>query len=132
MSADLTTLAPRIDPLVRRLATGFEGERLPTLLALERVLVAGGASFHDLADAVLAGAKLPAERNVSTTHHWRSRPTRDAFRMVAELLDCLWLTSWEIDFLRRIGEQLCRGRRLSNKQAAVLQRLWLKCGDHAA
>jgi DNA-binding cell septation regulator SpoVG len=45
--ADLTAIAPRLDPLIRRLGTNHDGERLATDAALERTLATAKADFHD-------------------------------------------------------------------------------------
>lgn len=120
MPADLAALAPKLDPLIRRLATDHDGERLATVAALERTRATAKADFHDLAAVVVAGAKPPAPRDTSPRHHWRARPMPDAFTAVDTLLDRTCLTTWEFNFLYSIGGQLCRGQRLSAKQPQLL------------
>ena len=49
---DLAALVPRLDPLIRRLGSDHDGERLAVVAALARVLAANNATFHDLADRI--------------------------------------------------------------------------------
>jgi hypothetical protein len=114
MPADLAAIAPKLDPLIRRLDTNHGGERLARMAALERTLATAKASFHDLADCV-TGAKPTAPRT-SPRHHWRARPMPDAFTALDTLLDCLWLTTWESDFLESIGRQLSAPLRQANRR----------------
>ena len=48
---------PRIDRLIRLLSSPVEGERLGAVHALERVLKADGATFHDLAEHIVNAPK---------------------------------------------------------------------------
>jgi hypothetical protein len=121
-------LAPKIDALVRRLASGFEGERLATLLVLERVLVAAGASFHDLADAVVAGTKPPRIVIIE-----RDAPRRCSLSAMAEeLLDHPGLSRWESGFVESLHARLQDGRRLSAKQRALLTEIYEREYEAAA
>jgi hypothetical protein len=116
-------LPQRLDPLIRRLATNHDGERLATVAAIDRVLAAENLTFHDLADHVSAPPQVivvrepesPPPRSESGHGNWRA--------LVAELIDTARLTAWEYDFCTSIEWQLSRFRRLSEKQEAVLRRL---------
>lgn len=114
-------LALKLDPLIRRLATDHDGERLATLAALERVLRASGFAFHDLAGCVIASAEPLSVRDPTPF-----QPVPHAFIAVDALFDCSGLTAWEVNFLHSVGRQLCRHRRLTDKQHAALDRLWGK------
>jgi hypothetical protein len=114
-------LAPRIDPLVRRLATGFEGERLATLLALERVLVAGGSSFHDLADAL---TRPPVVRRSAPRPSPGRATHADLRQMASELDGNADLSRWETDFVANVRRMLRDGRPPSKKQRSILERIW--------
>src|SRR5512147_910188 len=82
---DLASLAPRLDPLIRRLATNHDGERLATVAALERTLATAKADFHDLAEVIGAGIKPRINREPPPRGRWRA-PTPDAGTMLDELL----------------------------------------------
>lgn len=110
MSGDLATIAPRLDPLIRRLATNHDGERLATVAAIERVLRAHGLDWHHLADLLRDGL---AHRHLLTG---------DTGRIFFCLAHAALLSDWERDFCR----SLLGFRRLSQKQVAVLDRLVTK------
>jgi hypothetical protein len=114
---DITTLVRRLDPLVRRLATNHDGERLATVAALERVLAAAGAGFHDLADRI--GGNVAAYEPPPPPPHGGLRCRIDT------LMGCDWLSPWETEFLASVGDQL-RWRELSMRQRAVIDKLWTK------
>jgi hypothetical protein len=118
------SLAPKLDPLIRRLATNHDGERLATVAALERTLAAAQADFHDLADVVVAGVKPRAEHRASPHRHWR--PTPDAAAMLADLLGHPDLSAWERDFVESVYGQYRRRWRLSDRQLQVLEGIWRK------
>ncbi len=62
----MTALAPvaaKIDPLIRRLASDKDGERLACVAAIERQLGKAGLTFHDLADTLTSAPEPPAENN---------------------------------------------------------------------
>jgi hypothetical protein len=121
MPADLAALAPKLDPLIRRLASNFDGEKLTSLLALERVLAAHGASFNDLADNVVAGAKPPRVIVVKRD----APPRRRSLLALAEgLLDHAGLSRWESGFVESLHARLQDGRRLSAKQRALLTEIY--------
>lgn len=122
-------LAPKIDALVRRLASGFEGERLATLLVLERVLIAAGASFHDLADAVVAGTKPP--QIIIIERDAPRRPASD-LAMASALNGSPNLSEWELGFVHNLHERLRQGRRLSPKQRALLTEIYEREYEAAA
>ncbi len=59
----LTPIAPKLAPLIRRLASDQDGERLACVAALERQLDRAGLTFHDLADRLTTAPDSPAERD---------------------------------------------------------------------
>lgn len=118
------TLAPKLDPLIRRLATNHDGERLATVAALERTLAAARADFHDLADAVVAGAKPHTEHSASPYHRWRA-PAPDVATMLNDLLDHPDLSDWEYG-VESIWSQYCRRWRLSDRQLEKIEDIWRK------
>lgn len=120
MAIDLRPLVRRLDPLIRRLSSNHEGERVAVVGALERVLGTVNGNFHDLADHV-AGAP------VTTTHQYRPHPGADDWaERIETLLGCGWISAWEREFLTSVGEQLRWRRQPSDKQRAVIERLWTK------
>jgi hypothetical protein len=122
-------LAPKIDPLIRRLGSGFDGERLATLLALERTLKRHGCSFHDLADRIgKASIVLRAARRPSP-----GRATHaDLLVMASQLDGHPDLSPWENNFVSNVRRTLRRGFPLSTKQRRILTRIWERVGDEAA
>ena len=110
MSTDIAAIAPRLDPLIRRLATNHDGERLATVAAIERVLRAHGLDWHHFADVV--GDGIAARHLLSG----------DTGRIFFCLAHAALLSDWERDFCR----SLLGFRRLSPKQLAVLDRLVTK------
>ncbi len=55
MAALPAKILPRLDQLIRMLASDQDGEALAAARAIGRTLKADGATFHDLAEAVEAG-----------------------------------------------------------------------------
>lgn len=123
-------LAPKLDPLIRRLGTNHDGEKLATLAALERTLATARADFHDLADAVVAGVK-PRIKHRTSPHHRRASPP-DVATMLDDLLDRPELSDWQFGFVDSVYGQFCRRRRLSDKQIDVLERIWRQYEGRAA
>lgn len=107
MSGDLATIAPRLDPLIRRLASDFDGERLAAVAAIERLLRAHGRDWHYLADLVGDGLA------------YRELLTGDTGRIFYCLAHAPLLSEWERGFCA----SLLGFKRLSPKQLAVLDRL---------
>ena len=68
---DISPLLPKIEPLVRMLASDHDHEALSAVRALGRVLLSGDASFHDLADAL----NRPSPPDDREDAYWR-RPQR--------------------------------------------------------
>jgi hypothetical protein len=114
-------LAPRIDPLIRRLSTDHDGERLAVVAALDRVLTACGSTFHDLADCVVAGTKPP--QIIIVERDPPRRPASD-LDMAATLDGSAGLTDWELGFVRNLHDRLRQRRRLSPKQRALLAEIY--------
>jgi hypothetical protein len=121
---------PRFDHLIRRLATNYDGEGLATVAALQPTLATAKASFHDLADVVVLGAKPRVERDPPPRR--RSQRTPDGATMLDDLLDHPQLTDWEYSFVESVYGQFRRRWRLSEKQLDVLFRIWRKIKARAA
>jgi hypothetical protein len=114
-------LTPKLDPLIRRLSSSHDGERLAVVAALERVLAAHGASFHDLADRI-AGNVGVYETPPPPPHG----DDADLRGRIDTLMGCDWLTRWESEFLASVSDQLAWRYGLSVRQRAVIDRLWNK------
>ena len=70
MSPALTSLAPKLAPVIARLGSGFDGERLACIAAMERLLAREGLTFTDLADLIGSTARsAPAERREDDHDH---------------------------------------------------------------
>jgi hypothetical protein len=110
---------PKLRKLIPLLAWDKGGEVVATA-AISRNLRTANRGWHDL-NAVLTEPRV-VEREAPPRRGWRA-PTPDAGTMLADLLNHLWLTDWESDFVRSVFGQFCR-RRISAKQTAVLERIW--------
>lgn len=111
---DLSTVARKLDPLIRRLGSDHPGEVTATVAALKRVLASADRDLHDLADAINRPLQAPSSRVASP-------PTdvADWHQLIVQLLQWPGLTSWEREFLHSI-----RGFRwLSQRQQGVLRRI---------
>lgn len=106
----------KFDPLIRRLATDHDGERLATVAALERKLAAEGLCFHDLAEALVGNGDEPAPQR---------QPAKDPplAEVVRALVNHPGMNDWEAGFINSIRGQVNR-RRLTRKQAATAWRIW--------
>ena len=118
----LAPIAPKLDPLIRRLASDQDGERLACIAAIERQLAKAGASFHDLADQLTRATETPANGTVPTIFY-------DYLTAVEWMLatDHRDLTGRDIDFLESMRGILYRFPPRP-KQAAWLRALVEKCG----
>jgi hypothetical protein len=65
----LTTIAPKLDPLIRRLASDSDGEVIGCVRAIGRQLNRAGASWHDLADKLTSAPEMPKQRHESATFY---------------------------------------------------------------
>jgi hypothetical protein len=109
-------ILPRLDPLIRRLATDHDGEVIATVRALCRVLAAAGSDFHDLAD------RLTEEPRVQHEAPHQAAPSVGV--ILADLLGHPALSLWETEFITSVSDQFRRRGRLSEKQISVLTRIW--------
>jgi hypothetical protein len=76
-------LRGRLTKLLPRLASPFEGERVATVAAIERVLQAEGCDFHDLTQAVqqpprITATAAPAKRDDGGLEHNKLRSIIDS------------------------------------------------------
>ena len=121
----LTALAPvaaRLDPLIRRLASSNDGERLACVRAIERQLDKAGASWHDLADQLTSAPETPAQDH--------ERPAFYDYLTAVEWIlatDCGELTANDIRFCKDVRRKLFDWP-ASPKQAAWIRGLVAKLG----
>ena len=139
MTALSSELAARVAKLLPRLASDHTGEIAATAAAITRTLKAGGHDLHDLAEhiaeaprTVVVYRERPAGKKPRDT---ASRSWRDASSHAhvtgahhERVTQCLKaggdrLTEWEAAFLLSLAQQLDRRRRLSAKQACILDGL---------
>jgi hypothetical protein len=93
---------PKIDRLVRLLSSPVDGERLGAVHALERVLKAAGASFHDLADRIVNVPQAGRQSRQEPPPRDELWPINQA--LAKRLLDAYQgpLTPWGCEFLTSI------------------------------
>ncbi len=90
---DFAPILPKLDPLIRRLATDKDAETVACVRAIERQLIKAGLTFHDLADRLTAPEAaaeddaLPVFTNYGAAVEWALATDRGD------------LTAREIDFL---------------------------------
>ena len=90
---DFAPILPKLDPLIRRLATDKDAETVACVRAIERQLIKAGLTFHDLADRLTAPEAaaeddtLPVFTNYGAAVEWALATHRGD------------LTAREIDFL---------------------------------
>lgn len=124
-------ILPRLDPLIRRLATDHDGECIATVRALERVLATTGADFHDLA-AALNEPPIIVERPTARRPSPGRATWNDLRGMASELDGHQDLSPWEDSFVANVRRTLRRGFPLSAEQCRTLERIWLRVGEGAA
>jgi len=93
----LAPIASKLDPLIRRLASGSDGEVVACVKAIARQLERAGLSFHDLADRLTNDQQNTAQR--------RERPIFSDTWEAAEWVlsnDDGRLTPNQTDFLRNV------------------------------
>lgn len=120
----------RLDALIRLLGSDNPGEVVATVEAIKRTLEGAGMDLHALASALTLAATQPTpqaapppSRNpAQDITHWRAQVRY----LLANFDD---FTEWEEGFL----STLTKWRVLTDKQQAVLDRLWEeKTGVEAA
>ena len=106
-------LSPLIRKLLPRLASSnFDGDRLATAEAIERVLRSAGLDWHDFAATI-----------------GRARDEPPNLRDMAEALaDVPTLNNWEAGFVADICRLLAAGVSLSGKQEQALRRTYARHG----
>ena len=107
-------LPPLIRKLLPRLASSnFDGDRLATAEAIERVLRSAGLDWHDFAATI-----------------GRARDEPPSLRDMAEALaDAPTLNNWEAGFVADICRLLAAGAHLTPKQEKVLRRTFARRGN---
>lgn len=110
---NLAPIAPKLAPIIARLSTNHDGERLACVAAIERLLTGQGLTFLDLADA------LTDARPVLI-----SGETADHLALAEDMLRWSTLTDWERKFIRSLYRQLAAGRYLSDRQESVLTSIY--------
>lgn len=129
MTGALTPIAPKLALLIPRLSSPFDGEKLATLAAIERMLMARGLDFNDFAEAisrpepapriVLRDGQQPPPAEPFRGDAYRPDPNglrRDKERVQWLLLAPETLRAHEIEFLRSICGRLSGGRPLTFRQ----------------
>jgi hypothetical protein len=129
MAHEIAAATQKLALLIPRLGSPFEGERLATVAAIERVLKSHGLDWHDLAGAISFGT-APTPRETLKPERGARRAGLDQWRLdVGALLRSgTRLTDWE----RRFCASLLNFRRLSAKQAARLAEILQKHCRRAA
>lgn len=113
MSADIAPLAPKLAPIIARMGSTFDGERLACVAAIERLLASHGLGFVDLAAAlgrVATASTAPIDR-----------PSGDDDDLIDAALASSALTAWEYKFALSLRHARARGRKLTEKQRDVLR-----------
>ena len=148
MSASIVpNIASRLGSLLRMLGSPVDGEALAACRAIGRTLQGAGCDLHDLADTVEhpptpmviyrdQSAPRPQWRDDAYTRRpcssieWPPERKREARETLQRGLRRGLLTTWEEGFAYSIMPalyDLC-GRRLSDKQAVIVERLLAKIG----
>jgi hypothetical protein len=118
----LATIAPKLNPLIRRLATDRDGEIVACVRAIGRQLDRAGLTFHDLADRLVTTPLAPVEAPGTNVFHDYSTAVEWILRT-----DCGLLTAHEIRFIESMREILLRWPPRP-KQAAWIRVLLEKLG----
>jgi hypothetical protein len=118
-------VARRVAQIIPRLATSHDGEVIATARAIGRVLHAGGADWHDLADAISPKIASSARGDAGDcpTCHATSRETLLAW--INSLLNVATLSAWEIGFLTDMHEMIARRPypQLTGRQIEIVDKL---------
>jgi hypothetical protein len=118
----LVSIPTRIPMLIRLLASDSDGEVVAAARALRRTLCGVGLDMNDLADCL----KIPSEPSQANRPCVWSRMTiQQQVQFLEMALRGELFSRWERGFAQSVSEQLRAGRRLSPKQDAVCQRLYL-------
>ena len=147
MSSLPTSIQPRLGSLLRLLGSPVDGEALGAARAIGRTLQGVGCDLHDLADTVEhpptptivyrdRHEAQPQWRDYAYTHRpgssieWPPERKREARENLQRGLRRGLLTTWEEGFAYSIMPSLYDvfGRRLSDKQAVIVERLLAKIG----
>ena len=114
-AAALMPIAPKLAKLLPLLSSDQPGEVVATAAAIGRTLAAAGATWHDLAGAFTPDP-IPTPPPMAGTS--------DTLTMAERLWSKADLTDWERRFVASLRDQLQRGRRLSEKQAVTLKKIY--------
>lgn len=112
MSASLAPIAGKLAPIVARLDTEHDGERLACVAVLERLLHRHGLRFVDLGVA-LEAALAPHEQPESSA----DISDQD---LVQRARSADWLSSWERRFVGQVAQRLAAGHGISPRQREIL------------
>lgn len=120
-------ILPRLHKLVLLLSSDQPGEVAAARGAIDRLLKAHGATWHDLAGAMSAPPPSPPPPPPPPRQPPPPPPADPLHDSVEEMLDrlddCRRLTRWEQDFVESVAEQFDRYGHLTAKQRAVLERI---------
>lgn len=126
----------RLVKILPRLGSNFDGERLATLCAIDRVLEAAGASWTDFAASIATPAIGPSSKRPRKPSTASGNPPRWATSDADQRDFLLWrlrslavgrfFSPWEETFIGSVSEQVRVGRSLSTKQMAIVDRMVFK------
>jgi hypothetical protein len=111
----IAVLGPRLAPIIARLASPFDAERLGCVEAIARILAAHDLDFNDLAEALApAAASYAADEDVELAALLRRDYSAD-------------LTPWESEFLRAVA---ALGRGISDRQRDKVREIFRQVVTH--
>jgi hypothetical protein len=117
MKAGLIALLPRIAPIIARLSSEHDGERVACVAALERLLLSAGCDYCDLADLIAATGPTTASPTVATFHRaTRVAVPKDVSRRLRDLLDSAFATDREVEIAASLLEYADRHSGLTERQ----------------
>jgi hypothetical protein len=118
----LATIAPKLDPLIRRLASDRDGEIIACVHTIGRQLKRAGATWHNLADKLTSEPEPPADGHSSAVFN--------DYLIATEWIlatDCGQLSARDIRFVESMHDILYRWPP-SAKQATWLRAICEKLG----
>jgi hypothetical protein len=127
-----TAILRKLHKLIPLLSSDRSGEVIAAADAISRTLKAGGATWHDLANALTEPRVIVIERPAAPRPSPGRATWADLLAMASELDGNPDLSPWETDFVAGVRRTLRRGYPLSTKQRHTLERIWQRVGAEAA